>query len=215
MLYHIVELISCAQRNHSENLVFFILWNGSKHLHPQRASAPRVSAGIVFPIGQSSRLAARDKSPPSSFTTWACGAQRCSRSVKTLPCSSPELSFIMSSSCEASSTCPIPSRSSWPPLPHSYSQTPGGTLFSTTPGGETTQCFFLNCGMYFITSDLVLHASVSTLLKCCFCVKGVDLLYCAIIKSLRQYDVYKRPVAFYTILWFTLHLQWGLNARLF
>ncbi len=135
----------------------YILWNGSKHLLPQRASAPRVSAGIVFPIGQSSRLAARDKSPPSSFTTWACGAQQVlADRLKPYRVTSPELSFIMSSSCEASSTCPIPSRSSWPPLPHSYSQTPGGTLFSTTPGGETTQCFFFYCRMYFITSDLVL-----------------------------------------------------------
>ncbi|XP_057215842.1 eukaryotic translation initiation factor 4E-binding protein 3 [Triplophysa rosa] len=46
---------------------------------------------------------------------------------------------IMSASCEASSTYPIPSRSvvekTWSQLPESYNQTPGGTLFSTTPGG--------------------------------------------------------------------------------
>ncbi|XP_016084332.1 eukaryotic translation initiation factor 4E-binding protein 3-like [Sinocyclocheilus grahami] len=79
-------------------------------------------------------------------------AQRCSRSAKPLACvrSSPELrfSFIMSSSCEASTTCPIPSRSSWPPLPDSYSQTPGGTLFSTTPGGSRIiydRKFLLEC----------------------------------------------------------------------
>ncbi|KAF4098501.1 eukaryotic translation initiation factor 4E-binding protein 3 [Onychostoma macrolepis] len=54
----------------------------------------------------------------------------------------------MSSSCEASSTCPIPSRSSWPPLPDSYGQTPGGTLFSTTPGGTRIiydRKFLLEC----------------------------------------------------------------------
>uniref|UniRef100_A0A8C2I7M0 Eukaryotic translation initiation factor 4E binding protein 3 n=1 Tax=Cyprinus carpio TaxID=7962 RepID=A0A8C2I7M0_CYPCA len=79
-------------------------------------------------------------------------AQRCSRSTKTLACVqlSPEFRsrFIMSSSCDASSTCPIPSRSSWPPLHDSYSQTPGGTLFSTTPGGTRIiydRKFLLEC----------------------------------------------------------------------
>uniref|UniRef100_A0A672QB91 Ankyrin repeat and KH domain-containing protein 1-like n=1 Tax=Sinocyclocheilus grahami TaxID=75366 RepID=A0A672QB91_SINGR len=42
--------------------------------------------------------------------------------------------------CEASSTCPIPSRSNRSPLLDSYSQTPGGTVFSTTPGGKMTWC---------------------------------------------------------------------------
>ncbi|XP_077089380.1 eukaryotic translation initiation factor 4E-binding protein 3 [Siphateles boraxobius] len=58
----------------------------------------------------------------------------------------------MSTSCEASSTCPIPSRSihekSWSPLPDNYSQTPGGTLFSTTPGGTRIiydRKFLLEC----------------------------------------------------------------------
>ncbi|CAM4668980.1 unnamed protein product [Leuciscus chuanchicus] len=58
----------------------------------------------------------------------------------------------MSTSCEASSICPIPSRSihekSWSPLPDSYSQTPGGTLFSTTPGGTRIiydRKFLLEC----------------------------------------------------------------------
>ncbi|KAK9955505.1 hypothetical protein ABG768_015376 [Culter alburnus] len=58
----------------------------------------------------------------------------------------------MSTSCEASSTCPIPSRAihekSWSPLPDSYSQTPGGTVFSTTPGGTRIiydRKFLLEC----------------------------------------------------------------------
>ncbi|XP_072518101.1 eukaryotic translation initiation factor 4E-binding protein 3 [Salminus brasiliensis] len=58
----------------------------------------------------------------------------------------------MSSVCEASSGCPIPSRAvdakSWSPLPDSYSQTPGGTLFSTTPGGTRIiydRKFLLEC----------------------------------------------------------------------
>ncbi|NP_001007355.1 eukaryotic translation initiation factor 4E-binding protein 3 [Danio rerio] len=56
------------------------------------------------------------------------------------------------SNSEASSTCPIPSRSihekSWSPLPDSYSQTPGGTVFSTTPGGTRIiydRKFLLEC----------------------------------------------------------------------
>ncbi|XP_067279570.1 eukaryotic translation initiation factor 4E-binding protein 3 [Pseudorasbora parva] len=54
----------------------------------------------------------------------------------------------MSTSCEASSTCPIPSRSIHETLPDSYSQTPGGTLFSTTPGGTRIiydRKFLLEC----------------------------------------------------------------------
>lgn len=47
---------------------------------------------------------------------------------------------IMSTGCDASSSCPIPSRAShphcWSSLPDSYCQTPGGTVFSTTPGGK-------------------------------------------------------------------------------
>lgn len=98
-------------------------------------------------------------------------AQRCSRSTKTLACVqlSPEFRsrFIMSSSCDASSTCPIPSRCSWPPLHDSYSQTPGGTLFSTTPGGEMRlpSVFIFNSRIYFLTSDFVLHASFSRILQ--------------------------------------------------
>lgn len=58
----------------------------------------------------------------------------------------------MSTNCEATSSCPIPSRSvyikSWSQLPDCYSQTPGGTLFSTTPGGTRIiydRKFLLDC----------------------------------------------------------------------
>ncbi|XP_051533390.1 eukaryotic translation initiation factor 4E-binding protein 3 [Myxocyprinus asiaticus] len=58
----------------------------------------------------------------------------------------------MSTSCEASSTCPIPSRSihekSWSHVPDCFSQTPGGTVFSTTPGGTRItydRKFLLEC----------------------------------------------------------------------
>ncbi|KAI2651308.1 eukaryotic translation initiation factor 4E-binding 3-like protein [Labeo rohita] len=54
----------------------------------------------------------------------------------------------MSTSCETSSTCPIPSRSNWSPLNDAYSQTPGGTVFSTTPGGTRIiydRKFLLEC----------------------------------------------------------------------
>ncbi|KAM9450584.1 eukaryotic translation initiation factor 4E-binding protein 3 [Clarias gariepinus] len=58
----------------------------------------------------------------------------------------------MSSSCDASSSCPIPSRAPqkqcWSVLPDSYSQTPGGTVFSTTPGGTRIiydRKFLLEC----------------------------------------------------------------------
>ncbi|XP_026855932.1 eukaryotic translation initiation factor 4E-binding protein 3 [Electrophorus electricus] len=58
----------------------------------------------------------------------------------------------MSTTCEASSSYPIPSRASdaknWSPLPECYSQTPGGTVFSTTPGGTRIiydRKFLLEC----------------------------------------------------------------------
>ncbi|KAK2827088.1 hypothetical protein Q7C36_018014 [Tachysurus vachellii] len=58
----------------------------------------------------------------------------------------------MSTSCDASSSCPIPRRASLPQsfasLPGSYSQTPGGTVFSTTPGGTRIiydRNFLLEC----------------------------------------------------------------------
>ncbi|XP_053504144.1 eukaryotic translation initiation factor 4E-binding protein 3 [Ictalurus furcatus] len=58
----------------------------------------------------------------------------------------------MSTVCDASSSCPIPSRASvpqcWSSLPGSYSQTPGGTVFSITPGGTRIiydRKFLLEC----------------------------------------------------------------------
>lgn len=176
LLYLIVEFISCAQLNHSENLVLFgeftfheMVQNTFSHRGPQRCAS----------VVQSSVRLARVQGlqhvtnllPRALQHVERRDAQRCSRSTKTLACVqlSPEFRsrFIMSSSCDASSTCPIPSRSSWPPLHDSYSQTPGGTLFSTTPGGEMRlpSVFIFNSRIYFLTSDFVLHASFSRILQ--------------------------------------------------
>lgn len=149
LLYLIVEFISCAQLNRSEDLVLFeestfheMAQNTCSHRGPQRCASVVESS---FRLARIQGLQHVTNLLPRAFQhehVERRDAQRYSRSAKTLTCvhSSPELrySFIMSSNCEASSTCPIPSRSSWPPLPNSYSQTPGGTLFSTTPGGEMT-----------------------------------------------------------------------------
>ncbi|XP_043924864.1 eukaryotic translation initiation factor 4E-binding protein 3 [Protopterus annectens] len=58
----------------------------------------------------------------------------------------------MSSKCQQSKSCPIPTRvfllKDLSQLPDCYSTTPGGTLFSTTPGGTRIiydRKFLLDC----------------------------------------------------------------------